>query len=243
MTVTTTKQMKDPYAIIKARDAVKLICRGVPYQQAIRILPEDNVSCDIIKIGRLVRNRERFVRRRQRLIGSNGSTLKAIELLTDCYVLIQGNTVSAIGPYKGLAAVRKLVVNCLQNNIHPVFSIKRLMIQRELSRNPELANESWERFLPQLPKKSEKQQKVKQSETGNRTESAPIEATSETTDATEKKKKKKRKRDASKEYNPFPPEPTPSKIDLQLESGEYFLKQKASEGKRMKFKAKKKETE
>ena len=30
---------------------------------------------------------------------------QAIELLTNCYVLIQGNTVSAVGPYKGLLEV------------------------------------------------------------------------------------------------------------------------------------------
>ena len=37
---------------------------------------DDNIACDIIKIRSLVRNKDRFVRRRQRLLGPRGSTLK-----------------------------------------------------------------------------------------------------------------------------------------------------------------------
>uniref|UniRef100_A0A5F9C2L9 KRR1 small subunit processome component n=1 Tax=Oryctolagus cuniculus TaxID=9986 RepID=A0A5F9C2L9_RABIT len=133
MTVCTTKKTFDPYIIIRARDLIKLLARSVSFEQAVRIL-QDDVACDIIKIGSLVRNKERFVKRRQRLIGPKGSTLKALELLTNCYIMVQGNTVSAIGPFSGLK--------------------ETLMIKRELAKDSELRTQSWERFLPQFKHKN-----------------------------------------------------------------------------------------
>lgn len=196
MTVKTTRKVWDPYIIMKARDMLKLLARSVPYEQALRVL-DDDVGADIIKIGNLIENKQRFVKRRQRLIGPNGSTLKSIELLTQCYVLVQGNTVSALGPYQGLKQVRKIVIDTM-NNIHPIYNIKSLMIKRELAKDPELKNENWERFLPKFEHKN----------------------------LSKRKQPFKRKDKSKKPYTPFPPAMPESKLDKELASGEYFLKEK-----------------
>lgn len=202
MTVKTTRKTWDPYIIIKGRDMLKLMSRSVPFEQAVRVL-QDDIGADIIKISSLVRNKEKFVKRRQRLIGPNGCTLKSIELLTDCYVLVQGQTVAALGPYKGLQQVRKIAEETMKN-IHPIYNIKALMIKRELAKDPKLKNVNWERFMPKFSSKN-----------------------------IAKRKQPKNKK-VKKPYTPFPPPQQESKLDKELASGEYFLKDEQKRARRKK---------
>ena len=156
LTVRTTDETWDPVAILRARDAMKLLARSVPIEQAFRVL-QDGIDSRILIIGKNIRNQERFNKRRQRLLGPNGSTLKALELLTNCYILVQGHTVAIIGEARGIQDATRVVLDCM-NNIHPVYHIKILMVKRELMSNPDMAHEDWDRYLPKI-KKSVKQVK------------------------------------------------------------------------------------
>merc|ERR1712060_402837 len=132
--------------------------------------------------------------------GPNGSTLKAIELLTNCFVLVQGQTVSIMGSIKGMKQVRRIIEDCFKN-IHPIYHVKELMIRRELEKDPELKDENWDRFLPHFRKRNVQRKKVKA-------------------------KKKKTK-------EVFPPQPTPRKEDIQMETGEYFLNEQERQSKKL----------
>lgn len=94
-----------------------------------------------------------------------------------------------------------LIVHNEQANIHPIYHIKELMIRRELMKDPTLANENWERFLPNFKKRTLSKRKK------------PLKITDK----------------SKKTYTPFPPPREKSKVDLQIESGEYFLGKQAKE--------------
>lgn len=201
LVVETTDKTFDPFVIFKGRDYLHLLARGVTIQQAKRVL-EDDVFSEVIKIGNLCRNKEVFTKRRQRLFGPDGSTLKALEILTGCYLFIQGKTVSVIGQVQGIKLARQIITDCM-NNIHPIYHIKQLMVKKELQNNPEYANVPWDKYLPMFRK-----------------------------NVSQVKRKSKKKNAPKKEYTPFPPAPEKSLKDIAIETGEYFLSEEEKQKKK-----------
>uniref|UniRef100_A0A7S4KM68 KRR-R motif-containing protein 1 n=1 Tax=Paramoeba aestuarina TaxID=180227 RepID=A0A7S4KM68_9EUKA len=197
MSVSTTARTSDPISILYARDFCKLIARSVPVQMAKRVF-DDDISYEILNIGGMCNNTQVFVKRRERLVGpGGGQTLKTLEILSDCYILVQGKTVSIIGPEAGLKKAKKIVIDCMRN-IHPIYGLKRLMILRELEANEDMKGKDWSRFLPKYAKSHQKKSGKKRK--------APLKE--------------------NKPKSIFPPLPKPRKEDIAMETGEAFLHKK-----------------
>ena len=78
---------------------------------------------------------------------------------------------------------------------------------KELEKDEQLKNENWERFLPKFAKKN-----------------VPRKKSSSATTTT---------KHAPKPYTPFPPAQTPRKVDLQLDTGEYFATEEERQSRKL----------
>ncbi|CAC26992.1 Rev interacting protein Rip-1-like protein [Guillardia theta] len=135
----------DPYSIIKAKDFITLVCRGVPIFQASKIF-KDDIFCEIIKISKFTSSRQSFLKKRKRLIGNNGVTVKTIELLTKCYILIQGNTVACMGKFRDLKWCINIITKSMTNN-HPIFYLKNIQIKKKLMNDEFFKTKNWDKYL------------------------------------------------------------------------------------------------
>ena len=88
------------------------------------------------------------------------------------------------------------------------------MIKRELAKDPKLANENWERFLPKFRRRKEtKRKEMYEPPTASGSNTIALDGTVlQTEEAVVLKKDKPRKE--KKPYTPFPPPQMPSKVCL-----------------------------
>uniref|UniRef100_A0A8D0B2I8 KRR-R motif-containing protein 1 n=1 Tax=Salvator merianae TaxID=96440 RepID=A0A8D0B2I8_SALMN len=130
-------------------------------------------------------------------------TVNTTKKTFDPYIIIRArDLIKLLARSVPFEQVRKVVLDTMKN-IHPIYNIKTLMIKRELSKDPELRSQSWERFLPKFKHKNLN------------------------------KRKEPKKKNVKKEYTPFPPPQPESQIDKELASGEYFLKESQKKRKKV----------
>jgi ribosomal RNA assembly protein len=93
------------------------------------------------------------------------------------------------------------------------------MIKRELAKDPKLAEENWERFLPKFRRRREKKKGGAGGENGgyeagpSGSNAFPVEGDASAVDGQPPAKKQK-KIPEKKVYTPFPPAQQPSKVSL-----------------------------
>lgn len=149
--VSTTSRTRDPYVILKGRDYVSFICKGVPCNEAEKLFDE-NVSHIIINMNTLVSNKNVLINRRNRLIGPNGDSLKALKMLTNTYIYVTTKAVCVIGAYSNVLKVEEFVTKVMQN-YHPVHLLKQMSIRKEIELTEDKKDMSWKNFIPDVKKK------------------------------------------------------------------------------------------
>jgi len=152
MAVKTNSKTFDPYSIILAKNFIAAVARFVPVPEARILIEDESKVMALVKLKSYNLPRERKLRRVQRLIGPNSATLKAIQVLTSTKLFFGKNTIVIIGSHRGLREAEN-VIHDTMSNIHPVYSVKELMVKRELSKREDLKEVSWKPYLPTYKKR------------------------------------------------------------------------------------------
>jgi ribosomal RNA assembly protein len=108
----------DPITGLKGPDIVKAIGRGFAPDEALALLDDEMMMFDVIDIGAAARNKNDLKRHKGRLIGEDGRTRELMEELTGASVVIYGATLSIIGDYNQVDAVREAVEMLLDGAPH-----------------------------------------------------------------------------------------------------------------------------
>lgn len=151
LTLSTTKNTRDPYAFIMIKSYLFCLIRGASLKASSKLFNSEN-TYEIVDIS--LKKKDTFINRRNRLIRA----LKPIEKLSETNIFIYGKTCTIIGEYKNVRDCVKIVLSCLENK-HPLYLLKELMAKRELEVRKELENVDWKELLPEVKKKIKSRKK------------------------------------------------------------------------------------
>ncbi len=97
----------DSLDVFEANSVVKAIGRGFNPDIALTLLNEENCM-EIINIKDFTgKSEKKFIRRKSRLIGTNGKARKVIEKMTNTEVSIYGKTVTIIGHLENVSIAKR----------------------------------------------------------------------------------------------------------------------------------------
>ncbi|NPV51400.1 MAG: RNA-processing protein [Candidatus Methanofastidiosum sp.] len=111
---------EEPLNIWKARDIVRAIGRGFPFEKASKIFNDNNIFEMLYLPDYLGKSSKAWERQRGRIIGKEGSTRKTIEDLTNTDICVYGKTVSIIGDFDGVADAREALEMILEGKPHSI---------------------------------------------------------------------------------------------------------------------------
>lgn len=106
---------------MNATEIVKAIARGFSPERAFRLLDDDMVTLEVIRLP--ADDPKKLRRMKGRIIGKNGRTREIMENLTGAAISVYGKTVSAIGYADQTSVVAKAVDMLVGGSPHgPVYA-------------------------------------------------------------------------------------------------------------------------
>lgn len=108
----------EPFKNYIAKLIINAIGRGFSPEIAFYLLREEN-GLEIIYLPDVLgKNKDKIIRQRSRLIGSQGKSKKTIESLTNTNISVYGKTVAIIGPLENILHARKAIEKLIQGSKH-----------------------------------------------------------------------------------------------------------------------------
>jgi ribosomal RNA assembly protein len=123
----------DEFGIYIAERVIEALEKNFPVHIAL-LLSEENYMLENLQI-KSITNRKNLVTIRARIIGKEGKTLKLMSELSDCYITLNDNVVSIIGPVEKIKeaenAVKGLILGSKQTSVFRYLEKSRKKIYDE----------------------------------------------------------------------------------------------------------------
>ena len=109
---------EEPINLYVAKLVVTAIARGFNPELSLLLLRED-MGLEIIYLPDVIgKNKNKVLRQKSRIIGTDGKSKKTIEELTNTNISVHGKTISVIGLFNDALVARKAIEKLVQGSKH-----------------------------------------------------------------------------------------------------------------------------